>query len=260
MEPITEFEVRKNIQSENTLRLLKCLEVDPFVEGYLNMANVTLMTHLGYNDHGITHARIVTTSSAQIFHLLKNKIAFAVTEDLGLTEEDAELAVVVGAFLHDIGNAVHRNDHYIHGVILAKPILEQHLAQIYSGRTLAEMQALILQILYSHDEMVPAIIPEAGIVTVADGTDISAGRAKVPYAHGKIDIHSISALSVQGLEILPGEMKPVRLHVMMRESAGIFQVQEILGPKLTSSGLKEYIEVFVETIEKGGLVEELMIK
>ena len=67
------------------------------------------------------------------------------------------------------------------------------------------------------------------------------------------------SLSIQGLEIIPGDLKPVRFHITMRESAGIFQVQEVLGPKIASSGLKDYVEIAVETMEKGRLVEELMI-
>lgn len=254
-----ESDAKKQIHSKKALKIFQLLESDPMVQGYLRMANVTLVSHLGYNEHGINHARIVTSSAAQIYHLLKNKISFSTTADLGLTEADTELAIITGAFLHDIGNAIHRNEHYIHSLYLAQPILEQHLQSFYSGATLAKMQALILQVLYSHDESIPAIIPEAGVVTVADGTDISAGRAKIPYARGKIDIHSISALSVQELEIQSGKQKPVRLHVTIRESAGIFQVQEVLGPKIASSGIKDYIEVYVETLEKGGLVEELMI-
>ncbi len=254
-----ESNVREVIQNDISLSILKHLEDDPEVLGYLRMANVTLVSHLGYNEHGINHARIVTTSSVQIFHMLKKAVKFSVMEDLKKTEADTELAIVVGAFLHDIGNSVHRNDHFIHGVTLAPPILDRHLAQFYSGKTLAEMKALILQIIYSHDESVPAIIPEAGVVTVSDGTDISSGRAITAYTRGKLDIHSISAMSIQKLEIQPGKQKPVRFHVTMRESAGIFQVQEVLGPKLASSGLKDHIEVYVETLEGEGLVVELMI-
>ncbi len=254
-----EQNIHEVIQNEISLSILKHLEDDPEVLGYLRMANVTLVNHLGYNEHGIHHARIVTSSSAQIFHLLKNTVKFSVMEDLKMTEADTELAIVVGAFLHDIGNSVHRNDHFIHGVTLANPILDRQLTQFYSGKTLAEMKALILQIIYSHDESVPAIIPEAGVVTVSDGTDITSGRAITAYTLGKLDIHSISAMSIQKLEIQPGKQKPVRFHVTMRESAGIFQVQEVLGPKLASSGLKDHIEVYVETLEGDGLVVELMI-
>jgi hypothetical protein len=84
---------------------------------------------------------------------------------------------------------------------------------------------------------------EAGIVKVADGTDMEGGRARIPYNRGKIDIHSVSALSIQKVTISEGQEKPLKITVEMNDHAGIFQVQEVLGKKIETSGLKGFIEI-----------------
>ena len=43
--------------------------------------------------------------------------------------------------------------------------------------------------------------------------------------------------------LLPGIAKPVRIAITMTNSAGIFQIDELLKDKLVGSGLEEYVEV-----------------
>jgi hypothetical protein len=84
---------------------------------------------------------------------------------------------------------------------------------------------------------------EAGIAKVADGTDMAEGRARFPYLTGKVDMHSLSALAIKKVEILPGAVRPVRLLIDMTNPAGVFQMEWILETKLSTSGLQEYVEV-----------------
>ena len=42
---------------------------------------------------------------------------------------------------------------------------------------------------------------------------------------------------------MPGEQRAVRVEVEMNNSAGVFQVDELLASKLRGSGLEEHIEV-----------------
>jgi metal-dependent HD superfamily phosphatase/phosphodiesterase len=63
---------------------------------------------------------------------------------------------------------------------------------------------------------------------------------------GKHDIHSISALSIESVEIKKGKDKLIEIHVNMSNSAGIYQVQETLGKKVGASPLKEDIEIVAD--------------
>jgi hypothetical protein len=65
---------------------------------------------------------------------------------------------------------------------------------------------------------------------------------------GKHDIHSISALSIESVDIKKGKTKLIEIHVKMSNSAGIYQVQETLGNKVAKSPLKDYIEIVADLI------------
>jgi len=84
-----------------------------------------------------------------------------------------------------------------------------------------------LHCIYSHCEDVTCKTVEAGIVAVADGCDMEEGRARIPFHRGKIDIHSVSALSIKKVELLEGKRKPIRIRIEMDDRAGIFQIQEV---------------------------------
>jgi metal-dependent HD superfamily phosphatase/phosphodiesterase len=91
---------------------------------------------------------------------------------------------------------------------------------------------------------------EAGVVKVADSLDMERGRARIPYEAGRINIHSISALSIDRVSIEEGVEKPIKVKIEMSNPAGIFQVDNLLATKIRGSGLEEYISV--EVIVAGG--------
>ena len=64
-----------------------------------------------------------------------------------------------------------------------------------------------------------------------------------PFESGRPNIHSLSAAAIEAVKIEPGEEKAVRIEIDMNNSAGIFQVDELLATKLRGSGLEEQIEV-----------------
>ena len=84
---------------------------------------------------------------------------------------------------------------------------------------------------------------EAGIVRVADALDMARGRSRIPFEAGRHNIHSLSAYAIEEVKISPGRDRAVRVEVLMSNSAGIFQVDELLAEKLRGSGLEEHIEV-----------------
>jgi metal-dependent HD superfamily phosphatase/phosphodiesterase len=84
---------------------------------------------------------------------------------------------------------------------------------------------------------------EAGIVRVADALDMAEGRSRIPFQEGIVNIHSVSASAIEKIRIEKGDLKPIRIGVLMNNSAGIFQIDELLKNKLESSGLEPYVEV-----------------
>ena len=96
---------------EELLQLWKC-------------ANVNAVDRSGISDHGEIHIRIVSNAALRILRLLvKAGIETSVVKDYGLQTEDAEVIVVLAACLHDIGIAVHRNDHEKYSLFLAYPLM-----------------------------------------------------------------------------------------------------------------------------------------
>ena len=85
---------------------------------------------------------------------------------------------------------------------------------------------------------------EAGCIKVGDGLDVAERRARVPYKLGGISIHSVSALSIKIVEITTSNKRPIRINVCMTENADIFQVDHVLMPKLNTTPLRDYVEVY----------------
>lgn len=208
---------------------------------YLDAANRMVIIRMGFNDHGLVHSKIVTRNALQILDIVKGSIPLNIIEEKVGTFEDVQLVIMAGAFLHDVGNLVHRVNHAIHSCYLASSLLMPHLPEYTDDP--AQLLSEILHCTYSHDEDIECLTTEAGIITVADGCDMAQGRARIPYRLGKIDIHSVSALSIQKVVLSRGEEKPLKIEVFMNSRAGIFQIQEVLGKKVKSSGLEDHIEI-----------------
>ena len=233
----------------NALELFHILEKDEETNTLLNLANYIAVRKMGYNDHGPIHARIVTANGVRLLKIILDSkdLKLDSIDGLGMTEDDAHVIVVAGCFLHDIGNAVHREEHEIFSVILGKGLLERILPGLYpdqSKRTAVTEQ--ILHALYAHDVGENALTIESAIVVIADGCDITKGRGRLSYDMGKHDIHSISALSIESVDIHKGKTKLIEIHVSMTNSAGIYQVQETLGNKVAKCPLRDYIEIVAD--------------
>ncbi|HLN89420.1 MAG TPA: phosphohydrolase, partial [Candidatus Binatia bacterium] len=89
---------------------------------------------------------------------------------------------------------------------------------------------------------------EAGIVGIADALDMESGRARIPFQSGKVDIHAVSALSIEKVDIEVAEngMKPINIKIKMSNSAGVFQIDELLKPRIVNSGLQQFFHVIAE--------------
>jgi hypothetical protein len=102
---------------------------------------------------------------------------------------------------------------------------------------------------------------EAGIVRVADALDMSEGRSRIPYQTGNVDIYSVSAAAIDRIEIAEGEDKPIQINILMNNSAGLFQVDELLKRKLSGSGIDKYVKVraLIERRREKKLLKEFEI-
>lgn len=233
------------------LKMFNLLQDDEEVSTLLNLANFIAVRKLGYNDHGPIHARICAANGVRILRILleSGEVKIDSVHGLGMSEDDAYLIVLAACMLHDVGNAVHRDDHEVFSVMLAKSLLDRLLRDIYpeTPRRI-EVISQILHALYAHDHGENALTIEAAVVVVADGADITKGRGRLSFDLGKHDIHSISALSIESVDIRKGKTKPLEIHVTMSNSAGIYQVQETLGKKVAASPLKDYVEIAADLV------------
>jgi metal-dependent HD superfamily phosphatase/phosphodiesterase len=129
--------------------------------------------------------------------------------------------------------------------------LDRRLKTIYSNDAAlaVRLKSEILHAIFSHEEEIECLSMEAGAAKIADGTDMAHGRTRIPYRTGKVDIHSLSALSITSVEIEKGKWKPVQILVNMNNPAGVFQIEEVLEKKIQTSGIQHLIEVIA--LEKG---------
>ena len=210
-------------------------------------SNVNAIDRMGINDHGPIHIKIVCNLALKILRLLTEQgIPTNVELNYQMTKEDAELIVVLAGCLHDIGHIVHRVDHESFSVALAPPLIKELLLELYEEREKAIMFSEILHAIYAHRTDVPPLTLEAGILKIADALDMEGGRARIPFSKGSPTIHAVSALAIEKVRLRKGEDKPVCIEIRMSNSAGIFQLDNLLKPKLQNSGIKQNFEIRAE--------------
>ena len=237
-------------------RLLEWMLEDEEIDQYHSWANVVSVRRLGYNDHGPVHARISTYNALKILRLLDDggTPPSLVSEEVG-DLEDAEVAVALGCFLHDVGMGVAREQHEWHSINLADEIIRNYLARLYPEHDplRAVLRAMSHEIIVGHMAKVRIHSVEAGVVLVADGTDMSKGRSRVPEMLSTDpvvgDIHRFSANAITRVDITRGEMKPVRITVNMSNTTGLFQVEEVLMTKVKAAPIMGEIEVCAQVNE-----------
>lgn len=207
-------------------------------------SNVTAVERLNMTDHGPVHVRIVANIALRLLRLLVDAgVECSVVRNYQMEEEDAEVVVVLAAALHDIGMSIHRTGHEQYSLMLAAPKIRQLLHDVYTEPELTVLTSETLHAIISHRSDMRGLTEEAGCVKVADALDMSKGRSRIPFEAGKIDVHSLSAAAIDSVTISKGETRPIHIGVAMNNSAGIFQLDELLKPKIQTSAIAQYIEV-----------------
>lgn len=210
-------------------------------------ANVMAIDRMGYTDHGPTHVKIVSNSALKILRILVGReVVPSIVKNYGMKNDDAEVVVVLGSIFHDLGMIVSRDSHELFSGLLSLEFMNKHLPSAYGEEERAIITSEVLHAVVSHETPRKPLTVEAGIVSIADALDMEEGRARIPFQSGKVDIHSVSALSIQRVEILEGKEKFITIKIMMSNPAGVFQIDQLLKPRIENSGLQNYIHVIAE--------------
>lgn len=210
--------------------------------------NINAVDRLGMSDHGPVHMQIVSNIALRLTRLLaERQVEFSLPKyyatPYGFTQNDVEVVVVLAALLHDVGMSIHRIDHEQYSLFVAQPKIDDLLDGLYPTAALTILRSEILHAIISHRSDGKPLTVEAGVVRLADALDMAEGRSRIPIQAGHLNIHSVSAAAIEKVEIGPGEERPIRVRILMNNSAGIFQVDELMKDKLRGSGIDELVEV-----------------
>lgn len=224
---------------------------DEEAQALRNYANTVSIKRLGYNDHGPVHMSKTALNALIMFDLLNNAgIKFNLEEEKIGTVEDSKVAVLISSLLHDVGMSIGRENHELLGVVFATSIIERTLTRVYDKdiekKTI--VHSLIVEGIAGHMATQDIYSLEAGLVSIGDGCDMEKGRARIIFLLSRTpkvgDIHKYSANSIEKVEIIEGEEKPIRIIVEMTESVGFFQIEQVLFPKILANPVKPHIELY----------------
>ena len=155
-------------ETSSGLVTLDIVERDAELLAYMQMGDDYLGA-IGYTEHGMRHANLTA-------HIAGN-----ILRRLGYDDRVAEVAAIAG-FIHDIGNCVSRDAHWISSAFIARDVLAR------LGMGFAEI-ATVMNAVGNHEEDAsdPANAAAAAVV-IADKADVHATRVREQDA-AKFDIH-----------------------------------------------------------------------
>jgi len=161
---------------ETHLITFKEVKTHPKVRKLIDGAN-EVMKAMGYTEHGHRHVGIVSSITRYIL------------ENLERPAREIELAQIA-AYLHDIGNVVHRTNHPMHGATIAFTLLNE------MGMDATEI-APILGAIGNHEEStgLPISTMSAALI-IADKSDVHFSRVQNPIMES-YDIHDRVNAAVQ---------------------------------------------------------------
>ncbi len=260
-QPLIRLPVRHNPILQ---QVLQRVNADAELHALWQAQNINAVDRLGMSDHGPVHMHIVANIALRLTRLLaEREVEFSLVKNYGalygFTQQDVEVVVVLASLLHDIGMSIHRIDHEQYSLFVAQPILKTLLEGLYSIPAATILRSETLHAIISHRAGGKPFTIEAGVVRVADALDMAEGRSRIPIQAGHLNIHSVSAAAIEKVEIGPGEERPIRIRILMNNSAGIFQVDELMKDKLHGSGIDSLVEVEA-TVTGTGDAEKRLIQ
>ncbi|MBQ9283305.1 MAG: phosphohydrolase [Treponema sp.] len=240
-------------KDELPLRIMEILVSDEEIQEIQDYANTVSIVRLGFNDHGPVHMRTVCKNALQMLKILyQANIRTSLEVEQSGTFLDSVSAVAMASFMHDFGMTIGRQDHELYSGILAYDVVNRILEKLLPGksdlRRKVTIRSLALEGIIGHMGGRKIHSLEAGLIQIADGCDMTKGRARIPMELNRSpsigDIHKYSANSIEKVQILTGEEKPIRIEVNMSADVGFFQIEEVLLHKINSSPAKSLVELF----------------
>ena len=246
-EAVAEARVRAPTRGNRRLEaLLDAVNADRQVGAWWYMAQLT-SERLEMSDHSWVHVQIVLNVALRLLRLLaRADVEPAMVADHGMRQRDAEVVVAAGAMFHDVGLSIHRTDHENYSLFLAEAKLRALLAEVYEEPELTVVVSEALHAIIGHRRRGDPYTLEGGVVRVADALDMAQGRSRIPFEAGRIGIHSLSAAAVDEVDISAGTDRAIRLDIKLNNSAGIFQVDDLLATKIRGTPLESHVEVVAE--------------
>ena len=236
-------------------KLVKYLIDDEELQSMQDYSNNVSIKRLGYNDHGPVHMRQVVANAIKMLNILNRAgVKTSLEEEEIGTYEDSLCAVILSGFMHDLGMTITRQSHETMSALLAQPLLERALKYIYpkeiNKRVMIKCLATEAIVGHMSNRKINSI--EAGVLLIADGCDMTKGRARIPLSintQPKVgDIHKYSANAINRIAIKEGENKPIRIEIEMSGDVGFFQIEEVLLTKIESSPAKAFVELFAGVV------------
>ena len=234
------------------LLLFQTLINNQEVECIQNYANDVSIVRIGLNDHGPVHMKKVCYNALKMLKILHEAGIKTSLESEGAGSfADSISAVMLASFLHDSGMTVGRKDHELYSGIISYSLISDLLLEVLPGNENVKRRTIIrsmaLEGILGHMGTHPIHSLEAGIILVADGCDMTKGRARItleiPSKPAEGDIHKYSANSIEKVKILKGTEKPIKIEIHMKAEVGFFQVEGVLIPKVKASTVNHLIEL-----------------
>ena len=241
------------------LQILQALIDDEEIQAIQDYANNVSIVRLGYNDHGPVHMRTVCRNALKMLKILhQSGIKTSLENEQAGSFLDSVCAVMIAGFMHDFGMTIGRQDHELYSGILAYNIIDRILNQALSGqgnlRRKIIIRSMAMEGILGHMGTRRIHSIEAGLILIADGCDMTKGRARIPMELNTKpsvgDIHKYSANSIEKVKIHQGSEKPIQIEVFMSSDVGFFQIEEVLIPKINSSPAKGFVELYAGVEDK----------
>lgn len=235
------------------LKVVQLLIDDAEVQTIQDYANTVSIVRLGFNDHGPVHMRTVCRNALKMLKIFyQAKIQTSLEKEQSGTFADSVTAVILASFFHDFGMTVGRQDHELYSAIIGQPVVNSILKKVLPEekdlKRRVTIYAMAMEGIIGHMGTRKIHSVEAGIILVADGCDMTKGRARIPMEINTKpsvgDIHKYSANSIEKVKILAGEEKPIKIEVHMSAVVGFFQIEEVLLQKISCSPIKDFIELY----------------
>ncbi len=235
------------------LRIARILVEDDEIQAVQDYANNVSIVRLGFNDHGPVHMRTVCRNALKMIKILyQTGVKTSLETEQAGTFADSVSAVLIASFLHDFGMTIGRQDHELYSGILAFNVINRILENVLPGSENLKRRVIIrsmaMEGIIGHMGTRKIHSIEAGLILIADGCDMTKGRARIPMEMNSKpsvgDIHKYSANSIEKVKILKGSERPIKIEVHMSADVGLFQIEEVLLQKISSSPAKNLVELY----------------